>query len=354
MPAALLTPEKVKLQAVGLLMPAADFLESPTGTPASTKHTDTISREMKALKDVIADSDDDTPEYAMSQLQGLDSNFDSPVAEVKKRDPDLDKYYEPMTQAPEFNLDYLDDSGLLSQAQEIVRQDRDIGPGSVQAYQPEDYGFTQTQLPSACPMCHASIDPEELKARGTMNLRAQEQFCQSHQRKSAKEDWEERGYPDINWEKLPIRLAKFQKKIEKWIKGEDSHYRRQYGARVDAGKDRSLKKLTSNLTPGYYGSRGLQVIAEYVMQNHTRRLKKMAPKDTLMSKRGVAAYVQAVLVQEIAALLIMEDMKVNEEKAREILDESVLMGELLQEEEKDVHVNRVDDSEDDDSYDELA
>lgn len=95
------------------------------------------------------------------------------------------------------------------------------------------------------------------------------------------------------------------------------------------------------------------------MQKHTRLLKKVAPRDALISKRGVTNYMQAVLVPEITTLLIMEDMSVDAERAREILDESVVMGELLQEEVKDVHVSkrkgRVGDSEEDsDEFDELA
>ena len=51
---------------------------------------------------------------------------------------------------------------------------------------------------------------------------------------------------------------------------------------------------------------------------------------------GVSAYVQAVLVPELATALIKEDMGVNEDRAREIVKESAALGELVNEEEGDV------------------
>ena len=45
---------------------------------------------------------------------------------------------------------------------------------------------------------------------------------------------------------------------------------------------------------------------------------------------------QAVLVPELAILLIKDDMKVDEEKAREVLRDSVDIGNLLNEEEDEI------------------
>jgi len=349
-------------------MPENDGLDSPSERPTSSNTVKSSAQRLEDLKDskwAVPDSDDEENTVNFSSLPGLGSP-EQEKPPPRKIDPDLAKFHAPATQAPEFinfSLDELDDSDLLSKTKDIVRRGDDfglrsiddIGPALLDDDEPYDYHLLETQLPSTCPMCQAPVDPDELKARGKMNTRAQEQFCQSHQRKTAQEDWENRGYPKIDWSKLPLRLSKLGKTIDSWINGEVSHYRSQYGARVAAGQDRTLRKQTSNLIPGYYGSRGLQVISHHVMQNYTHLLKKVAPKDTLIAKNGVAAYVQAVLVFEIATLLIMEDMGVDGEKAREILDESVVIGELLQDEIQDVHVRRVEDSEDDEtSEDELA
>ena len=48
-----------------------------------------------------------------------------------------------------------------------------------------------------------------------------------------------------------------------------------------------------------------------------------------LAHNSAAAFVQAVLVPEMAVRLIMEDMKVTEKKAREVLEESRSIGETL-------------------------
>ncbi len=58
---------------------------------------------------------------------------------------------------------------------------------------------------------------------------------------------------------------------------------------------------------------------------------------------------QAVLVPELAVLLVKEDMGVDDEEARGILQESIEIGDLLNEEEEEVINGKVagDDSDDD-------
>jgi hypothetical protein len=45
--------------------------------------------------------------------------------------------------------------------------------------------------------------------------------------------------------------------------------------------------------------------------------------------RGVAAYARLVLAKELATLLIRDDMNVSLERAREILEESANVGDIL-------------------------
>jgi hypothetical protein len=200
-----------------------------------------------------------------------------------------------------------------------------------------------------CPMCNKPVDAAELKALGQMNIRNQEKFCQSHQRKTAQEDWESGGYPTIDWEHLDNRISKHYSFIQSLVNGQDCHYRQALDETVKAGKDRTLLKSTSNITPGYYGSRGLRAISESIMHKFTPLLKRRAVSDKLMSARGVTGFVQSVLVPEVTVLLIKEDMNVETERAREILKSSVGMGELIHDEIRDVILG-VDDSDEDDSY----
>jgi len=48
-----------------------------------------------------------------------------------------------------------------------------------------------------------------------------------------------------------------------------------------------------------------------------------------LAHSSAAAFVQAVLVPEMAVRLIMEDMKVTEKRARKVLEESRSIGEIL-------------------------
>ena len=72
------------------------------------------------------------------------------------------------------------------------------------------------------------------------------------------------------------------------------------------------------------------------MSRFASKLRRLAASDKLISSGGVSRYVQAVLVPELATLLIKDDMKVDEERAREVLNDSVDIGNLLNEEEDEI------------------
>jgi hypothetical protein len=237
------------------------------------------------------------------------------------------------------------DGDLINKALEITGQEKELQQPF--ATQFEDYEFASTQL-TRCPMCNQPVDQEDLRKLGDMNTRQQEKFCRSHQIRDAQDDWELKGYPLIDWSKLNSRISKHHSFIKEVINGANSHYREVLNEIVRAGKDRNLLKSTSNLTPGYYGSRGLQVISENIMQKFTPLLKKRVVKDRLMAARGVTGFVQSVLVPEVTVLLIIEDMGIDIEEAREVLKDSVGVGELIHEEVRDVIMRRVEDSEEED------
>ena len=72
------------------------------------------------------------------------------------------------------------------------------------------------------------------------------------------------------------------------------------------------------------------------MSNFSSQIRRLAATDKLISSGGVSGYVQAVLVPELAVLLVKEDMGVDDESARTILQESIEIGDLLNEEEEEV------------------
>lgn len=66
-----------------------------------------------------------------------------------------------------------------------------------------------------------------------------------------------------------------------------------------------------------------------------RELGRLATVDHIIKTAGVAAYAQAVLVPELAVHLVKEDMNVNDESARQILRDSIGIGEKLNAQQND-------------------
>ena len=231
---------------------------------------------------------------------------------------------------------------------------------------------TSKSRPAVCPMCKQPVDKTYLegfsKANTRMSLRQQGQFCKAHKERSAESEWAERGYPKINWEQLDDRIAKFHTSIDNILSERAvSFYRNAF---EDVLKNRRNKTLQESLiegeiegtSPGYYGGRGAKVMyvtcvlqfhrieqacfallfsnslrADNIMSRFASKLRRLAASDKLVSSGGVSRYVQAVLVPELAVLLIKDDMKLeDEDKAREVLRESVDIGNLLNEEEDEV------------------
>ena len=82
---------------------------------------------------------------------------------------------------------------------------------------------------------------------------------------------------------------------------------------------------------------------DHIIAHFAPALRTLAATDKLIaSSGGVSGFVQGVLVPELATRLVMDDMGVNEEQAREILKESAEVGALLCEEEDEVVERRND------------
>lgn len=331
--------------------PKNGISSSPAGTTFKALDTTEFDSPVKRFPDSIL----------KSALRTVDtSGFESPTDEsptkslgfkkfgVQSRRPPNTSYVPgdkpPLTQLPTFKS-YALEGDLADKAHDIIGRHTNIFDLVPAQIDDDDDNFI-SQV-GRCPMCSKPVDPEELKRCGEMNIRQQEKFCREHQRKDAKEDWSSRGYPDINWDVLDDRISQHHIFIKKLVNGEDSHYRALLDKTVKAGKDRTLLKSESTLTPGYYGTRGLRAISENIMHEFTPLLKKRVVKDRLMAARGVTGFVQSVLVPEVTVLLIMEDMDIVTDEARTILKDSVGIGELVHEEIRDVVTRRVEDSDED-------
>lgn len=255
----------------------------------------------------------------------------------------------PLMQLPTFKR-YAIEGELAHKAQDIIGHHTNISDLASTQFDEDEGNFT-AQL-GRCPMCRKPVDPEELRRRGEMNIRQQEKFCRDHQKNDAKENWSLKGYPEIDWDILDARISQHHAVIKELVNGAESHYRTKLDNTVKAGKDRTLLKSETSLTPGYYGTRGLRAISENIMLEFTPLLKKRVVKDRLMAARGVTGFVQSVLVPEVTVLLIMEDMNIMIDEARTVMKDSIGMGELIHEEIRDVVVRRVEDTDDEDGGEE--
>lgn len=191
---------------------------------------------------------------------------------------------------------------------------------------------TNISTQKRCPMCRELVSDSIFNDFGPMNIRQQERFCRHHQTLTALSTWDSRAYPDIDWENLDRRLRAHNALIRKLIEGKTCPSRQKFASKIATGKERTLIKSTDSLTPGYYGGRGLRAMSEFVMERHTRLLQQRAITDALVSARGAAVFVQHVVVPELATKLIAEDMTTDDCQARQILHDSIKIGELVNDE----------------------
>lgn len=206
-----------------------------------------------------------------------------------------------------------------------------------------------------CTLCKAPIEVEDYwefwkgKDKTVKNHTA---FCHTHQKKSAQDKYRREGYPPIDWETLPTRIRKHRIPLFQILTNDrPSTYRARYEPLALTGKAAAIpsrrKDLPSNIQdeldsyalddqstyPGYYGPHGRRAITEHVMRVLKTEIKYC--KDAVVQGSGPAAFVQAVLVPECAILLIMEDCRVDRERAEVIRENTYEMGLLLNEEVED-------------------
>lgn len=195
-----------------------------------------------------------------------------------------------------------------------------------------------------CPMCDEEVDEKSLEAfsKGQrMTIARQTKFCRMHKEESAQRVWETKGYPDIDWQNLVKRVAEHRDLIESLIRGASSHFGTLHEEKIKSGKNRTIFKTEEYPTPGYYGMRGMSIMTETLVEMFSSLLRERAPIDKLISARGYTAYVQSVLVPELAVKLIQEDMgDVDADEARSIMEKSRAVGELLNDEKSEPRPKR--------------
>lgn len=61
----------------------------------------------------------------------------------------------------------------------------------------------------------------------------------------------------------------------------------------------------------------------------SNKIRRLAASDQIINKAGVVGYTQSVLVPELAMRLVKEDMNVGDDTARQIMRESIDIGEIF-------------------------
>lgn len=238
-----------------------------------------------------------------------------------------------------------EDIGTVSAARKTLNVPAlDVGSSASIADSEETAG-SHAQIPSAldtevaCPFCYQAVDADLLRtySKGrTLSIRQQMKFCDFHKKNSAEGAWKAKGYPSIDWDHLDSRLECHQRPIRRIIEGEQSYYKSILADKLATGQERTLKQTERSLAPGYYGNRGLRLMSEYIIRYFNEMLRERAVEDPVISGRGTTVFVSTVLVPELATRLIMEDMAVGMEEARQILADSADMGDLLHEDVGDI------------------
>ncbi|KAL6240235.1 hypothetical protein RBB50_012872 [Rhinocladiella similis] len=188
-----------------------------------------------------------------------------------------------------------------------------------------------------CPCCGASVSQPSQRQLKSMNAPQQKAFCEAHRLqdklRAAELEWARRGYPRIGWRRLDFRIRSVLPVLRGILDGEISS---SYLSQLNSVRGRRAVLKTSsigNSKAGYYGPRGSQMMAAQIIPEFESEFPRRRYRSQVLRRTCLTDFVATVLVPELAARLIEEDMGVDCWKAREILHESAELGDILHEHE---------------------
>lgn len=138
-----------------------------------------------------------------------------------------------------------------------------------------------------CPVCNKSVERsllEEFDNGAHLQVRQQMRFCKAHRARTARLQWDARGYPTIDWDNFDSRLAQYHGALDDILKGRrQSYYRNAMKDHLKSGRNRTLQQCLisgscmEGLELGYYGSRGGKLmyfcpLSSYLLLNHYLQL----------------------------------------------------------------------------------
>lgn len=184
----------------------------------------------------------------------------------------------------------------------------------------------------------------------------QQALCRAHRVRDAQNSWVRNDYPTItsdSWSTFPDRISKHISHLSSILRRKKSSYYLKHlddaltGAR-GYQKDINIFFNVTTLTlirHGYYGPKGAKLTAQTLLNDTALQkiLDKQMKSDKNMRTTGVGRLVDNVLVPEVLMRLVGEDMGVQDEEARKILDESSELGVLLWGDDDEVEAQEDDD-----------
>ncbi|TGJ71143.1 hypothetical protein EYR41_003130 [Orbilia oligospora] len=214
-----------------------------------------------------------------------------------------------------------------------------------------------------CPMCKEEVSKQlyesylpDLEKKYKIDLRRK--FHKSHKLAKVHKKVSELDIPEIDWDTLEDRCKEhFPYLSDIMARKTESHYR-DLSEKFCTKKRNDHKGRTEALFddgdwektyPGYYGPRGSEIIGDAISNSKlvNTALKELSEKKDITTLRGGAgAYIQRILVPEVGTRLIMEDFRMADDeidKARELMQNTIDIGLLLNHGEEDGDLIGVDD-----------
>ncbi|KAG6363075.1 hypothetical protein INS49_008170 [Diaporthe citri] len=320
------------------LIPGSEA-SSPSKSPRTSKVSKATIKEgdSSSLSDIDSEdvkSDPPRPDNGrghdqkrkQKQKKGKETKRQPKNANKKLRQLSAD---EDVSQRPEFKMP--DGYNDFASATELAGIDMPLYPDTTTG---KKANMAPDKAP--CPMCDEPVDKQWLSeySKGQrMSIARQAKFCHQHKKRSARELWKVKGYPEVDWAQLESRIGAHRPYLESLINGAESHFGERLREKIRTGKNRTLFTTDDYPVPGYYGLRGMSAMTESIVDAFSSLLRERAPHDRLISARGHTGYVQSVLVPELGVRLIKEDMGITDDgEARAVMRESRAVGVILNDE----------------------
>jgi hypothetical protein len=114
-----------------------------------------------------------------------------------------------------------------------------------------------------CPHCNSPVEAKALERFKKGNpgwkwdMHAQHIFCKRHKRNAGKVEWEKRGYPTIDWDKMGNRMEKFEEEMMMVLtRRKRTIHRIRFMEFLKNGNMTALQQSVPERELGYYGFKG--------------------------------------------------------------------------------------------------